>query len=331
MDSIYYNETYPPPPEMANGPATICTLETCSVIWSILTYRPSLPVNALFVALFSAAMILHIYQGWLYKTWFFAEAVICGCLCEIIGYSGRILLYSNPFNFNGFIMQIVVINLGPAFICGAIYVTLSQTIQHLSTACSRFSPRAFYLVFIPCDMISLVLQAAGGGVSSISLGQNTAGVDCTLAGLGLQVITLTLFVCLAIDYAVRYSKFRQMREISISISISSKESQAIEDNEDGEQRPEASADPLTGRFMIFVSFLALAIVCIFIRCCYRLAELQEGYQGDLFHHEAAFIGLESVYVLALPFCTTVLIFPFLKDVLHLSLRKSLLANIYHLF
>lgn len=106
MDNFYYNETFPPSPEMAFGTATTCTLETCSVIWSVLGYKPSLPTNALFVALFGAAMIVHMYQGWRYKTWFFAVAIVCGCICEFIGYSGRIMMYYNPFSYNGFIMQI---------------------------------------------------------------------------------------------------------------------------------------------------------------------------------------------------------------------------------
>lgn len=213
--------------------------------------------------------------------------------------------------------------------CGAIYVTLSQVIQHLSTACSRFSPQVFYLVFIPCDMVSLVFQAAGGGVSSISLGRNAVGVDCTLAGLGIQVITLTLFVSLSIDYAVRYAKFRKTLECLNSI----KETQATQGNESGsgEQPPErgASADPLTRRFMIFVAFLALAIICIFIRCCYRIAELKDGYEGDLFHDEATFIGLESVYVLP-PHCMHFLVSPPKAMVLP-ALKKFQLANIPHLF
>lgn len=106
MDGIYFNDTNPPPPGLAYGPSTTCTLETCSVVWSVLGYRPSLPANALFMALFTVALIVHAYQGWRYKTWFFAEAVIFGCICEIIGYGGRLILYHNPFNFKGFIMQI---------------------------------------------------------------------------------------------------------------------------------------------------------------------------------------------------------------------------------
>lgn len=138
-------------------------------------------------------------------------------------------------------------------------------------------------------MISLVLQAAGRGVSSMSVGQNTAGVDCTLTGLGFQVFTLTLFVALSLDYAVRYAKFRKTLEFSTK--------EAAKHNEPCEN---GGTDPLNRRFKIFASFLALAVICILIRCCYRIAELKGGYEGDLFHDEQTFIGLESVYVRPTP-------------------------------
>lgn len=32
--------------------------------------------------------------------------MILGCLSEVIGYAGRIMLYNNPFSFVGFMIQI---------------------------------------------------------------------------------------------------------------------------------------------------------------------------------------------------------------------------------
>ena len=33
-------------------------------------------------------------------------AMVAGCVCDIIGYGGRIMLYKNPFLFTGFLVQI---------------------------------------------------------------------------------------------------------------------------------------------------------------------------------------------------------------------------------
>jgi len=46
-------------------------------------------------------------------------------------------------------------------------------------------------------------------MSSNSAGQSYIGVDIALAGLSFQVFTLTLFICLATDYAIRYSRGRR--------------------------------------------------------------------------------------------------------------------------
>ena len=55
--------------------------------------------------------------------------------------------------------------------------------MYISPVSSRFPPVLFYWVFIPCDVISLILQAAGGAMSASSNGENETGVDIALAGL----------------------------------------------------------------------------------------------------------------------------------------------------
>ena len=37
-------------------------------------------------------------------------------------------------------------------------------------------------------------------------------------------------------------------------------------------------------------------LCIFARCCFRVAELSQGYHGPLLKKQGLFIGLEGVYV-----------------------------------
>ena len=93
---------------IAYGPDTNCTLALCPVEWSILQYRPSVPANAVFIALFAVALIIHAYEGfrWRQTLTSFAIPMILGLLDEIIGYIGRLIMYHNPFSFSGFLMQI---------------------------------------------------------------------------------------------------------------------------------------------------------------------------------------------------------------------------------
>lgn len=142
------------------GPTENCTLALCPVEASVYEYRPSLPANVIFIALFGINLIIHLYQGFRWRTWFFTIAIFWGCTSEMIGYGGRVIMYNNPFSFIGFIMQIgeflpsfiilfvsdhmtnyritVCITLGPAFFSAAIYVTLSQMYVPQSRHCSAF-------------------------------------------------------------------------------------------------------------------------------------------------------------------------------------------------
>jgi hypothetical protein len=88
------------------GPNENCTLAICPVTASVYEYRPSLVANSLFLALFGVALILHVLQGLRWRTWFFLFTMFWGCVAEMIGYGGRIMLYQNPFSFPGFLMQI---------------------------------------------------------------------------------------------------------------------------------------------------------------------------------------------------------------------------------
>lgn len=87
------------------GPLTNCTLALCPIDYSIYECRPSTVASGLFIAFFSIALLLHTWLGIKYRAWFFCIAMIDGCIAEIIGYGGRIMLWQNPFSFAGFLIS----------------------------------------------------------------------------------------------------------------------------------------------------------------------------------------------------------------------------------
>lgn len=105
-------------------------------------------------------------------------------------------------------------------------------------------------------------------MSAQTNGSSQKGVDIALAGLSFQVFTLTVFIFLAVDYTLRYRGASKAGAVPVV------------------QRSK--------RFQIFVAFWALATLCVYIRCCYRIAELSDGYQGPMLHHQGEFIGLEGM-------------------------------------
>lgn len=91
---------------IAFGPSANCTLELCPLEASILQYQPSIPANSVAIAIFGLSFIVNVVQGCYYRTWGFMAGLLSGCILEIVGYIGRIIIHDNPFDFNGFIMQI---------------------------------------------------------------------------------------------------------------------------------------------------------------------------------------------------------------------------------
>lgn len=113
-----YNPLNPNPWDTTFGHNENCTLATCNVETSIFTYQPSLPANAVFIALFGVSLVIHAVQGIRWRTWFFSTAMILGCTTEMIGYGGRIMMHSNPFSFVGFMIQIGMSHCIPCLIRG---------------------------------------------------------------------------------------------------------------------------------------------------------------------------------------------------------------------
>ena len=88
------------------GPNSNCTLASCPVKTSVYEYRPSLGGNLTFLFLFAIGLLLHTVLAYKWRTFAFGFAMAGGCVNEIVGYVGRILLWQNPFSFPGFLMQI---------------------------------------------------------------------------------------------------------------------------------------------------------------------------------------------------------------------------------
>ena len=118
--------------------------------------------------------------------------------------------------------------------------------MYISPRHSRFPPYLFYWIFIPCDILSLVLQAVGGAMSSSSNGGSSSGVNIALAGLSFQVATLFFFIVFTLDYMFR------ARAVWRGVKLS-------------------------WRFKNFCAWLAAATLLILVRCCYRVDELVSAF------------------------------------------------------
>lgn len=98
---------------------TICPLSTYNQAW--FSYLPSLPGNALYEALFFILLVLQLFLGIRYKTWGFLIGMVSGLILEVTGYIGRLELHFNPFKKSPFLVYLVPLTMGPAFLSAAVY------------------------------------------------------------------------------------------------------------------------------------------------------------------------------------------------------------------
>lgn len=272
--------TVPPPaPDtcVAVGP-------DCPVEGTLYGYYPSLPANAFFAAFFGLCFVLNLGFGIKWKTWTYMIALCLGCGAECAGYIGRIMMHNNPFDDIGFQIQICLLIISPAFISAGIYLTLKHFTITFGESWSRLKPAWYTYIFITGDIISLVLQGAGGGIAATAdsgSSMQDVGTNLMIAGVIFQVVILFVFGTLLTEYTLRtYRRRDQLSENALKMIADRK-------------------------FRLFVAGILIAFLGIFTRCVYRIPELTGGWRSELMRNEPEFIALEGVMITIAVFTLTV--------------------------
>ncbi|KAK2026595.1 RTA1 like protein [Colletotrichum zoysiae] len=259
-------------------PGFVCTLDTCSVEqWGFVHYRPSIAGNALFLALMVLIAAYQVFLGIRHKTKSFMIAICLGLLTETVGYIARVLLNGNPFSRDYFLWYLITLTIGPVFIAAAIYLTLGRIVVVHGASISRIKPRSYTTFFLGCDIVSLVVQAVGGGIAASTPLDNPdmidVGTNILVAGLSIQVACLFAFSACSLEFLWRVRKNPEMRNPEFTDLVNSK------------------------RFKMFLIALFVATACLFVRTVFRSVELSEGFSGKLANQEVEFMVLDGVMII----------------------------------
>lgn len=254
----------------------------CPVEASIYGYYPSLGANYFFLVFFAICLILNLIAGIRWRTWTYMIALGFGCFGEAIGYVGRVMLHHNPFDGNGFDIQITCLIIAPAFLAAGIYLTLKYLVLTIGRDYSRIRPKYYTWIFIMCDLLSLVLQGAGGGIAATANTNTTqdVGNDLMMAGISWQVVTLLAFGILVADYCHRAYKNRASFTPATVALLHSR------------------------NFQLFAGAITLAYLTIFTRCVFRIAEMANGWANSIMQDETDFIVLDGVMCTIAVICLT---------------------------
>lgn len=130
-------------------------------------------------------------------------------------------------------------------------------------------------IFCTCDVISLVVQAVGGGLASDASstvgGDTKPGTDIMVAGILFQMAAIAVFTVLGVNFLIR-----------------------------------ARNDVFPLKLKLLVAATSFSVVMIFTRSVYRSIELLQGWSGFLITHEGYFIALDGALMVAAVGCFNLL-------------------------
>ncbi|KAI3319445.1 RTA1-domain-containing protein [Xylariaceae sp. AK1471] len=249
-----------------------CTLDTCDASRSDYGYRPNLGIDIFFTIVYSAIVAHCLFVAILKRKWLsYTIAVLLGSLLELVGFVSRIYGYTNPFVRTGWIIQYSLLTLAPVFMTAAIYVCIGRIADYLGRGTFNIRPRLYARIFIPSDIVALLVQASGGGISlsdkvPVNGGVST-GQGIIIGGLVIQVISLTIFFVLFMGVIWPTNLFRPGNSGKL----------------DRDDR----------RVKTFIILISVAIILIIGRSVYRTVEFSQGVFGPLGHNEVLFIILDG--------------------------------------
>lgn len=150
----------------------------------------------------------------------------------------------------------------PCFFTAGCYVVLGRLIPILGPESSPLSPKRYLLIFSTCDLLSIIVQAIGGGHASAQdnkvNGNTKPGTDIMIGGIVFQMASITVFGALFSYILFRARNVRLSKGLRLTIAAT-----------------------------------ALAVVLIYIRSIYRTMELLQGWKGFLITHERYFIAFDG--------------------------------------
>lgn len=162
---------------------------------------------------------------------------------------------NNPWNKGGYQLQIICLILAPSFIAASVYLTLKSLVLHFGQQHSVIQARLYPLIFVGCDVGSIVLQAIGGGIAAVAGNKRDMellhkGNGLIIAGIAFQVFTMVIFGVLAVLFFVRCRKAgKRLSNSGVSSPLGD---------------PEKRKSPV-----LFCTGIVVAYTAILIRCIYR--------------------------------------------------------------
>ncbi|EMR66682.1 hypothetical protein MGN70_001215 [Eutypa lata] len=164
-------------------------------------YDPSMGAALLFVILFGISSALHLFQLVRHRTWYFIPFMLGGVF-EALGYVGRIISSGETpeWTMGPYILQTVMILVAAAMMAASIYMILGRLTRLLEADHHSVIPVKWTSkIFVTTDVISIIMQAAGGAMLAIAdtPDQFKTGENIIIGGLFVQLVAFGIFIVVA--------------------------------------------------------------------------------------------------------------------------------------
>lgn len=240
---------------------------------------------------------------------------VCGYCLQFLGFLGRVLAFSDTKNINYYLLQYVCLTILPAFIMGGVYFLFAQNVVVHGRQYSVLKPMWYSYFFVACDVFSLVIQGIGGGMASAATHNNTdpqPGTWVMFGGILFQVVCMTIFLVFWFEFVNRiYFKDRNLAEAVASGSslrrrtVGSVFKLAFNTTKGKHYRehvleqfynPKYASIRARPLVVYYPAAISIGVVLIYIRCVYRVVELQEGFSGYLITNEVFIMTLDALMI-----------------------------------
>ncbi|KPM38680.1 hypothetical protein AK830_g7859 [Neonectria ditissima] len=236
-------------------------------------YNPSLAAAVIFTVIFALSALLHTFQLIRARTWYFVPFVI-GCLVESIGYIARAIGANETpdWTLGPFIIQSLLLLLGPPFFAASIYMVLGRLISLLGAEKhSIIRPSWMTKFFLFGDIASIAAQGIGGGKlsSADTQKEKDQGQTIIIVGLFIQILFFGLFMVCTCIFHLRINK-----------------------------NPTESSLTITTPWRKLLAVLYISSILILVRSVFRVIEYVMGSEGELQSKEVYLYIFDAVLMAA---------------------------------
>ncbi|KAJ5096768.1 RTA-like protein [Penicillium angulare] len=230
-------------------------------------YEPSIAAGVIFIILFAASTLYHLWQLTKARCWYFIPFVIGG-IFQVIGYICRVIAHNNLSSVPIYAMQSVLILLAPPLYAASVYMVLGRLVRYLHAEELSLVPVKWMTkIFVSGDVFSFLLQAGGGGLmASKKTSTRNTGSNVVIGGLVVQLLFFGFFVIAAAIFHFRIDK-------SPTTKASSERHMAV--GKGWKQR----------NWVTVLMALYVVSALILIRSIFRLIEYKYGFDGYIMTHE----------------------------------------------